>query len=77
MATFSNTPRNTSVFTNNSRNSSTFANSAKSDSTTFGNLTDAQIGTLSNDSIFQGKAVGLYTNDDVVSTTIFTNALRS
>ncbi len=64
------------TWSNTSRNSSTFANSTKSDITTFGNLTDDQIGTLSNDSILQGKSVGDWTNDQNISTTMFNNQAR-
>ncbi len=65
------------TFVNQTRNSTSFTNQAKSDVTTFGALTNDQIGTLSNDSIFQGKAVGDWKNDDVLTSTVFVNTTRN
>jgi hypothetical protein len=78
MATWTPPNRNSASWSNTNRNTAVFAGLSKSGAgMTFGDLNNDQIGTMTNDDIFQGRPIGDWSNSDPISGTIWTNTTRN
>lgn len=79
MATWSNANKSASpAWSNTTRNSATFAGVSKSGAgLTYGDLSNDQIGAMTNDDIFLGRPIDDWKNDDPVGGTFWANSTRN
>lgn len=78
MATWTPASKNSASWSNTTRNSATFAGISKSGAgLTYGDLSNDQIGAMTNDDIFLGRPIGDWKNDDPVGGTFWVNSTRN